>query len=178
MRDDQHPQLQPAGDVAIPLARTADDRGSDRLTGILVHRLLQRADLVANVSDEHLRLTAAAILRATPSAELEDIEGLLDAVVRKFRRVSLQDDVRELYRAGRPHHEVPFSMQIGGEIVRGTIDCLIAAADRVTVLEFKTGRARQEHEAQLEVYRAAAQALFPGVPVESRLVYTSDSAVV
>ena len=143
-----------------------------------MHRLLQRADLVANVSDEHLRHTAAAILRATPAAELEDIEGLIDDVVRKFRRVSLQDDVRELYRSGRPHHEVPFSMQIGGKIVRGTIDCLIASADRVTVLEFKTGRARREHEAQVEVYRTAAQALFPGLQVESRLVYTSDSAVV
>ncbi len=170
--------VQPASEVAAPLGRSADDRGSGRSIGILVHRLLQRADLVADVSDEHLRHTAAAILRARPSAELEDIEGLLDDVVRKFRRVSLQDHVRELYRSGRPHHEVPFSMQIGGKIVRGTIDCLIAAADRVTVLEFKTGRARPEHEAQVEVYRAAAQALFPGLPVESRLVYTSDSAVV
>ncbi len=72
---------------------------------------------------------------------------------------------------------MPFTMQIDGQIVRGTIDCLIASADRVTVLEFKTGRARREHEAQAEVYRTAAQALFPGLPVESRLVYTSDSAV-
>jgi hypothetical protein len=44
----------------------------------------------------------------------------------------------------------------------------------VTVLEFKTGRPHPEHQAQAEVYRAAAQALFPAVLVESRLVYTSD----
>jgi len=42
------------------------------------------------------------------------------------------------------------------------------------VLEFKTGRPHPEHQAQAEVYRAAAEALFPAVRVESRLVYTSD----
>jgi ATP-dependent exoDNAse (exonuclease V) beta subunit len=68
-------------------------------------------------------------------------------------------------------------MQVDDRIVRGTIDCLIASSDRVTVLEFKTGKPRNEHRAQAEVYRIAAQALFPGVPVESRLVYTSDSGV-
>jgi ATP-dependent exoDNAse (exonuclease V) beta subunit len=57
------------------------------------------------------------------------------------------------------------------------IDCLIAAADRIVVLEFKTGRPREEHQAQIEVYRTAAQALFPDLPIESRLVYMSDTAV-
>jgi ATP-dependent helicase/nuclease subunit A len=68
-------------------------------------------------------------------------------------------------------------MRVDGRIVRGTVDCLITADDRVIVLEFKTGRARPEHRAQAEVYRAAAQALFPAKQVESRLVYTSDSEV-
>ena len=63
-------------------------------------------------------------------------------------------------------------------IVRGTIDCLVSVATiAVTVLEFKTGRPRPEHEAQAELYRAAAQALFPASPVESQLVYTSDAGV-
>jgi ATP-dependent exoDNAse (exonuclease V) beta subunit len=58
--------------------------------------------------------------------------------------------------------------------VRGTIDCLIASNDQVTVLEFKTGRRRPEHQVQADVYHAAAQALFPALTVDTRLVYTSD----
>jgi ATP-dependent exoDNAse (exonuclease V) beta subunit len=67
-------------------------------------------------------------------------------------------------------------MVVDGKIVRGTIDCLVASSDRVTVLEFKTGRPRPEHQAQAEVYRLAAQAIFPAAAVESRLVYTSETA--
>ena len=33
----------------------------------------------------------------------------------------------------------------GNRIVRGTIDCLVRSGDRVTVLEFKTGRSRAAH---------------------------------
>jgi hypothetical protein len=41
----------------------------------------------------------------------------------------------------------------------------------VTVLELKTGRPAPEHERQLAIYLTAARALFPGTPVEGRLVY-------
>ena len=69
-------------------------------------------------------------------------------------------------------HEVPFTMRQGEGWVRGTIDCLLRD-DRgtVTVLEFKTGRRRREHEAQVELYRRAAEEIFPGHRVDARLVY-------
>jgi ATP-dependent exoDNAse (exonuclease V) beta subunit len=152
-------------------------QGSDRWIGIVVHRLLQRTDWAAESSDEDLRQVAKMILRTVIEDELGDLEALIEDSVARFRQISSQADVRELYRLGRPFHEVPFTMQVDDRIVRGTIDCLIASSDRVTVLEFKTGRPRNEHRAQAEVYRIAAQALFPGVPAESRLVYTSDSGV-
>jgi RecB family endonuclease NucS len=58
---------------------------------------------------------------------------------------------------------VPFSMLLAGEgpsrIVRGTIDCLVRHADgRITVVEFKTGRARDAHVRQLDLYVRAARA--------------------
>jgi ATP-dependent helicase/nuclease subunit A len=94
--------------------------------------------------------------------------------VTSFQQVSSRAEIRDLYRSGRAYHEVPFTMAVAGRIVRGTIDCLITSNEKVTVLEFKTGRPHPEHQEQAEVYRAAAQALFPAVRVESRLVYTSD----
>ena len=152
-------------------------QGSDRWIGIVVHRLLQRTDLATAPNDEDLRQVAKLTLSTVIEDELWDLEALIEGAVARFRQISSQADVCELYRLGRPYHEVPFTMQVDDRIVRGTIDCLIASSDRVTVLEFKTGRPRNEHRAQAEVYRIAAQALFPGVPVESRLVYTSDSGV-
>jgi ATP-dependent helicase/nuclease subunit A len=150
---------------------------SDRQIGILVHRLLQRAGFNNDLNDEEIRKLAETILSATSPAELGPSEMVTAEAVARFRQISSQEDVRALYRLGQPLHEVPFALRVDGRIVRGTVDCLITADDRVIVLEFKTGRARPEHRAQAEVYRAAAQALFPAKQVESRLVYTSDSEV-
>ena len=65
----------------------------------------------------------------------------------------------------------------GGPIVRGTIDCLARTGpDQVTVLEFKTGRPRAWHEAQLRLYQRAAERLFPGGQVRAELVYVGQAA--
>ena len=68
-------------------------------------------------------------------------------------------------------------MRLDGVMLRGTIDCLIrTASDRVTVLEFKTGRPRDDHRVQLDLYRQAAERLFPGLSVDTRLVYPGEPA--
>jgi ATP-dependent helicase/nuclease subunit A len=162
-------------DLATPPPRGDYGGSSDRLTGILVHRLLQRAGFTTELPDEQIRELAGTILSTVSSAELGHPEVVIAEAVARFRQISSQEDVCALYRLGQPYHELPFTMHVDGRIVRGTIDCLITSGDRVTVLEFKTGSARPEHRAQAEVYRLAAEALFPGTQVESRLVYTSDS---
>jgi ATP-dependent exoDNAse (exonuclease V) beta subunit len=166
-------------DIDMPAPPRREDEGerSDRLIGILVHRLLQRAGFGADQSDEQIRRLAQTTLRAVSAAELVDADAIIAEAVARFRQILSQADVCALYRQGQPLHEVPFTMLAGGRLVRGTIDCLITSDDRVTVLEFKTGRPRPEHRTQAEVYRAAAQALFPAKQVESRLVYTSDSGL-
>jgi hypothetical protein len=53
------------------------------------------------------------------------------------------------------------------------MDCVIRdQTGRVTLLEFKTGRRRKGHLAQLDLYRQAAERIFPGVTIDARLVYT------
>jgi RecB family exonuclease len=67
-------------------------------------------------------------------------------------------------------------MRVDGAVLRGTIDCLVRSGDgRITVLEFKTGRPRREHDQQTQIYRRAAEGLFPGAPVDARVVYVADS---
>jgi ATP-dependent helicase/nuclease subunit A len=142
--------------------------GADRLLGTLVHRMLQRAP----APEVDLPRMARALLLDDEIAGIDDIEAALDAAAATYRAIAERDDVRALLQAGERLHEVPFSFRRGGELLRGTIDCLvIAPGGPVTVVEFKTGRKRPEHQAQLDVYVDAARALFPGAAVEGRLVY-------
>jgi ATP-dependent exoDNAse (exonuclease V) beta subunit len=68
---------------------------------------------------------------------------------------------------------MPFTMRDeAGAVLRGTIDCLVHQDEgRLTVLEFKTGRPRDEHRRQIELYKRAAERMFPGACVDALLVY-------
>ena len=94
--------------------------------------------------------------------------------VSAWDRICRQPEVVQTLGSGECLHEVPFSLALPErrEVVRGSIDCLVVRADgSVSVVEFKTGRRRDEHEAQLEWYVRAAQAMFPDALVDGRLVY-------
>jgi hypothetical protein len=45
----------------------------------------------------------------------------------------------------------------------------------VRILEFKTGRRRDEHQQQAELYRRAAAAVFPDASVAVDVVYAMDA---
>ena len=174
LEDDSVPRA-PASALAESAGQASphqEDGKSSRLIGWLVHHLLQREGLGAEAPDERLRQTAMAAIRTGPAEEVDDLAGVVEESVARFRALSAQPDLRELYLSGQAFHEVPFTMAGDGRILRGTIDCLVAASGRVTVLEFKTGRPRAEHQTQAGVYRLAAQTLFPDAAVDLRLVYT------
>jgi ATP-dependent helicase/nuclease subunit A len=162
-----------AADTRVTLV--ADDgRDSDRLIGTLVHRLLQRIGLASGIEDDALQAWLMTLLRDDEATGIDDRASLWRAATAAYRALSEHGEVRSIYLSGDALHEVPFTVLVEGRVVRGTIDCLVRGRDgAVTVLEFKTGRARPEHAAQAEVYRLAAAALFPGVAVTARLVYAS-----
>jgi ATP-dependent helicase/nuclease subunit A len=161
--------------VSPALVRAREGRESDRLVGTLVHRLVQREGLSATGDPARLRRAAFALLAASPIPDVDDPADLVTEAVDVFRALVDRPDIRSLHEVGEAFHEVPFSLKVDDRVVRGTIDCLVRqSGERVTVLEFKTGRRRVEHRAQTEVYRQAAQALFPGTTVEARLVYPEE----
>ena len=149
---------------------------SDRLVGTLVHRLLQREGLTHDAPDEWIRQRLLALLRPDESIAA-DGQGLVERAFRAYRAFSAHADLRAIYMAGEAFHEVPFSVAVNGQVVRGNIDCLVRAGTRVTVVEFKTGRPRADHHAQADLYRLAAQSLFPGAEVGARLIYSGEATL-
>jgi ATP-dependent helicase/nuclease subunit A len=154
-------------------------RESDRLVGTLVHRLMQRLGLGDVSTPEAIREAASRLVRPDEIDESGDLDALLDAAAATYTAMCAREDVRALYMSGQSLHEVPFTMALDGRILRGTVDCLVQTApDRFTVLEFKTGRERPEHRAQVELYQRAMQRVFPGFFVDVRLAYAGAPVTV
>ena len=155
-------------------APLADGEDSDRLIGSLVHRLLQREGLAGSFSDDWIAERLASLVRVEESIAIADRDALLGRAAAAYRAFSTHQELRALYLSGQAFHEVPFSLRVGDRVVRGTIDCLVQAPDGgITVLEFKTGRPRSDHQVQTDLYRQAAQALFPDRRVVTQLLYAS-----
>jgi ATP-dependent helicase/nuclease subunit A len=155
--------------AAETIARTPSS--SDRLIGTLVHRLLQRVGFCDLTPDE-IRDAMSRLVRQDEIDESDDVHASVDAATAAYTMIGARADVRELYAAGCTWHEVPFTMTIGGCVLRGTVDCLVETAPgRFTLLEFKTGRPRPEHEAQVSLYLQAMRGTFPEAAIDAKLVY-------
>jgi len=151
---------------------------SDLLLGLLVHRLLQRFGMTVVVEDGLLISTVEAMLRRERHVDAAVGQTLLRDIIARFHALRAQAALREQYETGEVFHEVPFTFSTDGQIVRGAIDCVIRQRDgSVRILEFKTGRRRDEHGAQAELYRRAAAAVFPDEPVVVEVVYALDPTV-
>jgi ATP-dependent helicase/nuclease subunit A len=172
--------------------RGAAPSHGDAIVGTLVHRLLQSWDGAHGESDRDQFVHARNLLRPEERAALPDIELTVRTAAAMAERITAREDVRSLLGGGQRLYEVPFSLRAtapppaaeadpqtpnrpptaGSLILRGTIDCLVVREDgSVLVLEIKTGAPRPSHQQQLDVYLAAARALFPAVPVTGKLIY-------
>jgi ATP-dependent helicase/nuclease subunit A len=147
---------------------------SDRLLGIVVHRMFEHADSFAAADPQQAAALCRRLLRDAELFGLEDPEAFAADAARIWVRAHARDDVREALSGQARFYEVPFSLRDASGIVRGTIDCLVQKQkdDGVVVLELKTGRARPVHRRQLDLYvRAARQLHGNSVPVSGLLLY-------
>jgi ATP-dependent exoDNAse (exonuclease V) beta subunit len=163
---DDHPGPGP-GD---PARRRIDDR----LVGTVVHRLFQRRVDPA-LSEMALVAVAGRLLPPNHGLAAGDQASVTGQAASLYRTFRSRPDVVSLLGAGECHYEVPFFYDPPdrpGERVRGLIDCLVIAPDgSATVVEFKTGQPRAEHQAQAEWYVRAVQAAFGAGPVLARILY-------
>jgi ATP-dependent exoDNAse (exonuclease V) beta subunit len=149
----------------------SDDSRSDLLVGRLVHRLLQRFGMTAAVDETVLASTIEALRRREDTDAAADARAI-PAVLARFAALRRHADVRAQYESGEVFHEVPFTCSVDGQIIRGAIDCLIRQKDgSIRILEFKTGRRRDEHERQADFYKRAAAAVFPDSMIVINVLY-------
>ena len=141
----------------------AGDRAAARALGALVHRAVAAGALEA--SDEHRRAIVTR-LGAGSSAAIRD--QALDALTRLAQR----DDIRSLITEADVHHEVPLSWrQDDGTTVRAVLDAVVCHKDgRISVVEFKTGRAQEADERQLADYVAGLGRLLRGKIVSGGII--------
>jgi RecB family exonuclease len=124
-----------------------------------------------------LRLYYEAALAGQPLSPRQVVEAFRE----EFAKAAIEDDYqRVLYerqgleqleaflaaRDGEPQPEVlgterTFTVEIGGAQVRGRVDRLDRAGDGVTIVDYKTGRPKEQEDAddslQLSIYALAAQ---------------------
>ncbi|MBW8714041.1 MAG: PD-(D/E)XK nuclease family protein, partial [Acidobacteria bacterium] len=186
----------PRVSVTSSVALDADDLqpesigidSDDAFVGTLMHRLLQfGGSLSADAPTDELVAFTSTLVTSADRASVADFDAVQRRAVAVWRSIVCQPDVARLLERGERFYEVPFSIvlpvngddsepvtrdQRPGRVLRGTIDCLIRQADgSLTVLEFKSGRPRQSHQEQLDIYVRAARSVFPDVPVTGRLIY-------
>jgi len=117
--------------------------------------------------DDFAPLPPSGVPRLWADAAAED-----DQASQVARQIASHPGLRDVMASGRAVFAVPFStVQPGGAILRGRIDCVVVSDQLMTVLELKTGAPHPDHERQLAVCVEALRARHPGVKVEGRLVY-------
>ena len=146
---------------------------SDRLLGILVHRLFEHAE--PGTEPATALEWCRRLLREEERAAAGDVEALLERAVSLWLRARDRADVVSALAGTARVFELPFSTTTPGfaTIVRGTIDCLVEKDDgSVLVVEFKTGKPRSSHQQQLDLYVSAARLIHPAaVSVQGTLLY-------
>lgn len=148
----------------------------EALVGTLVHRLLQRwRGDAGSVAETDAAALAASLIRGHEWVDAADPAAAALKAARVWTELTGRPSVVALLGSGERLHEVPFSYAPAGAwnaVLRGAIDCLIRRPDgSLVVVELKTGRSSPAHQQQLDVYVAAARALYPNAAVTGQLIY-------
>ncbi len=157
-----------------PAMRVAAERGR------LIHALFERLPAVATAD------RAASADRWLAKAGGVDDVAARSEIVRSVTAVLDDPRFAELFGA-ETLAEAPIAATLpNGIVVSGTVDRLLIGADRVRVVDFKTGRRAPRslddvpdyHLKQMSAYAEALGVIFPGRSVEAALLYTAGPRLI
>jgi ATP-dependent helicase/nuclease subunit A len=149
------------------------------LRGTWIHQLLERLPAMEAAERPH-----------AADRWLERSAGLGDANARKDiveQVCSLITDSRfaSLFGEGSLG-EAPLAATLAdGRVIAGTVDRLLVEPQRISVIDFKTGRVPGKdadipnaHRAQMQAYVEALSVIFPGRQVRAALLYTAGPKLI
>jgi len=142
--------------------------------GVLIHQLLER---LAPVAPEDRRDSASRWLEH--SAGVQDSDERVD-IAASVCDVLSDPSFAPLFGPGSLG-EAPLAATLpDGRVIAGTADRLLVEANRILVVDFKTGRVPDadgdipaSHRAQMAAYAEALRVIFPGREVKAALLYTA-----
>jgi ATP-dependent helicase/nuclease subunit A len=149
------------------------------LRGTWIHQLLERLPAAepterAAAADRWLERSAGVAEAAVRREIVEQVCGILadSRFVRLYGEGSLA--------------EAPLAATLpDGRVIAGTVDRLVVDEDRVSVIDYKTGRVPatdadipNAHRAQMQAYVEALQVIFPGRQVSATLLYTAGPKLI
>ena len=151
-----------------PAMRAAAERGR------LLHAMFERLPVVAPQDRE------AAALRWLEASGGVDDPAVRAEITAAALGVLNEPDFVDLFGPDSLA-EAPIVAVVDGDVVSGTVDRLVVEADRVRVIDFKTGRRPPAsltaipayHLRQMAAYAAALRVIFPGRTVEAARRYTA-----
>ena len=163
-----------AEDREAAQAPSAEQRAAAR-RGTVIHQLFERLPGVA--PDQRLAAATRWLEHSAGIADAVEREALADLVS------SILDDRQFLALFGPGSFaEAPIAATLAdGRVVAGIVDRLLVEDERVSVIDFKTGRVPAgdeqipaSHRAQMAAYAEALGVIFPGRTIRSALLYTSQ----
>jgi ATP-dependent helicase/nuclease subunit A len=147
--------------------------------GTLIHALLER---LAEIAPDQRHATALRWLERSAGVSCPDARKEIAETV-----CNVLSDPRfsPLFGPGSLA-EAPLAATLpDGTVVAGTVDRLLVEHDRVSVIDFKTGRVPDSassiptsHRAQMSAYVEALRVIFPGREVRASLLYTSGPKLI
>jgi ATP-dependent exoDNAse (exonuclease V) beta subunit len=167
-----------------------------RLVGTLVHRLFQlRRGQASSTQPDAIAARVPALIRPGEAVDVVNVDALCARAASAYLTLAERADVREMLESGTCYYEVPFTfidrsrgptparrapafedslssrVAAGAIVVRGRIDCVVDRGDRLSILEFKTGGPRPEHDEQISMYVDALRIVFPSREIDARVIY-------
>jgi ATP-dependent helicase/nuclease subunit A len=168
------PSALASDDVAAPPAGPAARAAARR--GAALHALFER---LPAVSHDRRRAVAQAWCRSSvPELDAAELATTVITVLDdpQFAAVFAPDALAE----------APVAATVGDLVITGTVDRLLITPDRVTIVDFKTGRrvpasaeaVEPYHLRQMAAYVAAVERVFPDRAVTAALLYTEGPRLV
>ena len=167
------PSQQPSGKSPM-----GEGRQKAMLRGTLIHRLLE---ILPGLDDEAQTRAAGRIIAPLVPQEFSQSEA--NAAIAEAQNLMQSDALNPIFsKHGRA--EVPITGEVNGQNFQGIIDRLVIEEERITIIDFKSGKPPENnadipesYQQQMEIYSQIIRQIWPERSVRAALVFTENASI-